>query len=88
MMYRSINDQERFVNRACAVMSCGIERGSVNSCGTPRVSLSVYECETWVGDVKAAVFVDGGDVWRGVDAEGVVADYGEVGEVVCARPEG
>jgi hypothetical protein len=54
----------------------------------PGVPFSVDDGETGVGDVEAAVFVDGGYVGRRSDVECVFADEGFVGEVVGAGDEG
>lgn len=48
---------------------------------SPRVGFPVYECQPGIGDVEAAVLVDGVDVRGGGDVERVAADDAAVLEV-------
>jgi hypothetical protein len=43
-------------------MRCGVERGGMGSSWSPGIPFTVDDGETGVGDVEAAIFVDGGYV--------------------------
>ncbi len=84
MMYRPLNQNHRLLLRANSLLRVLRQRRH----RPPGVGLAADDGEAIVGDVVAAVFVDGVDVGRGGDAEGVFADEGFVGEVEEAGDEG
>lgn len=47
--------------------------------GSPGILLAVDNRYPWIGEVEAAVLVDGGYVWRCGDIECEVTNYGAVG---------
>lgn len=84
MVHRAANQHKRFLHRIGPVL----RPGRVRRDATPGVLLAVDEGQARIGEVVAAVAVDGGGV-RGVrNVEGVAADDGFVVEGDGAGDEG
>ena len=83
MMHRALDEYKRLLRGAHPVA----RNGRVRRCSAPGILLAVYDRETVVRDMVAAVLVDGVDVGRGGDVEGFAADgFGE-GQVDEAADE-
>ena len=85
MMHRALNQDERFVNRIRPILRFSRR---MRRRGSPGVLLPVYESQTGIADIVAAVLVDGSRVGRGGNVEGVAADDGFVLEGEGAGDEG
>ena len=85
MVHGARDQDERFVNRTRPVLRFS---GRMRRRESPRVLLPVYERQSGIADVVAAVGVDDGRVWRGGDVEGVAADDRFVVDGEGARDEG
>ena len=73
MVHGARDQDERFVDRARPVLRFS---GRMRRRESPRVLLPVYERQSGITDVVAAIGVDDGRVGRGGDVEGVAADDG------------